>query len=143
MTGIVPDVNIQGQIAALTRWLAQSEFAGLWNSLELNVHTFEGLGWAINTPDREVWNRCQSNGLVLITDNRNHDGSDSLEATLRDSVLPDSLPVVTISDKEALWKDRAYAERVAVDLLEILSDTRDFGTYLGAGRLFLPKNSSI
>lgn len=138
MTGIVPDVNIEGQVLAISRWLGQCSLAKLWIDLALAVHTFAGLGWDSSLPDREVWNRCQTAGLVLITDNRNHDDPDSLEATLRDSVQWDSLPVLTVSDKDALRYNPTYAEQIALDLLEALSDIKDFDRYRGAGRVFLP-----
>ncbi len=138
MTGIVPDVNSEGLVLALVRRLTRSDLAEWWFDLRITVHSFRDLGWAADLSDREVWNRCQASGLVLITDNRNRDDPDSLEATLRDSVRADSLPVVTISDKGALRNDRAYAGQVALDLLELLSDLRDFGRYLGVGRIFLP-----
>src|SRR5581483_4777880 len=105
MTGIVPDVNSEGPVLALVRWLVRSDLAEWWADLRLTVHTFQSLGWAADLSDREVWSRCQASGLVLVTDNRNRDDPDSLEATLRDSVRADGLPVVTISDKDAVRHD--------------------------------------
>jgi hypothetical protein len=129
---------MEGYVRALVAWLKRSSVAEWWIGLNLEVTTFHDLGWSREMPDREVWKWCQEGQWVLITDNRNNDGIDSLEATLRDSVGPDSLPVVTVSDKESVRKDRHYAEQVALDLLELLSDTRDFDRYRGAGRAFLP-----
>lgn len=138
MTGIVPDTNIEGLIVSLVGRLRRSEYGPFWEAARLDLQTFSDLGWPTDLADREVWTRCQAMGLVLVTDNRNQDDPDSLEATLRDSARPDSLPIVTVADKQRLRGDREYADRVAVDLLELLIDIKERGLYLGAGRVFLP-----
>lgn len=140
MRGIVPDVNIEGLVLSMTARIRRSALADIWETLDLTVHTFATLGWPGVLPDREVWRRCQSARLVLVTDNRNQDDPDSLEATLRDSVRPDSLPVVTVSDKDRFRTDRKYADRVTTALFELLFDVRHFEMYYGAGRVFIPGN---
>jgi hypothetical protein len=72
---------------------------------------------------------------VLITGNRNDDGPDSLESVVKDENLPESLPIVTISDPDRLLRDRLYTEKVAERLLEYLFAIDDVR---GAGRLFVP-----
>ena len=68
-------------------------------------------------------------------DNRNQDGPDSLETTIRELSGPDNLPVLTISDVDTLRTNRAYAERVVERLYEYVIDIEDLR---GTGRLYLP-----
>jgi hypothetical protein len=62
----------------------------------LITEEFPALGLAFNALDALIWATCQREGLVLITGNRNDDGPDSLEATIRNENQPDSLPVFTM-----------------------------------------------
>ena len=77
----------------------------------------------------------QADGLVLITANRNREGRDSLEETIRELSQSDSLPVLTIADDQRYLIDPGYRERVADQCLEYLYDINNL---LGTGRLFLP-----
>lgn len=74
--------------------------------------------------------------MLLFTDNRNAEREDSLGATIAANVTSDSLPVLTPGNSQQLLTDRAYAERSARRLLEILMDLDHFR---GTGRLFLPE----
>ena len=78
---------------------------------------------------------CQRQGIVLITGNRNAEGPESLEITIRNENGPDCLPVLTIADRDRLMRDREYAESVLERLLETVIDLK---VLRGAGRLFLP-----
>jgi hypothetical protein len=71
----------------------------------------------------------------LITGNRNAEGEESLEATIRRETTPHSLPVLTIGDPAKLMHDREYAERVAARLIERFHELERLR---GAGRLYLP-----
>jgi len=73
--------------------------------------------------------------MLLITDNRNKDGPDSLEQTLLDDMTSVSLPVLTVSNAERLRKDRAYRGACAERLAEILVD---LDRYMGIPRLYIP-----
>jgi hypothetical protein len=73
--------------------------------------------------------------VALITANRNANSSDSLEATIRRQNTPDCSPVFTFADATRLIRDRTYAERVAVKLLEYFLE---IDRVRGAGRLFVP-----
>jgi hypothetical protein len=73
--------------------------------------------------------------IVLITGNRNAQGADSLEMTIRHHVESHHLPVFTISDPGRLMRDRYYAEEVAASLIEHLERLENLR---GAGRLYLP-----
>jgi len=96
---------------------------------------FRDLGWDHTFTDDQVWTRCQAAGLILITANRNMDGPDSLEATLRRQNQSDSLPVYTISNAKWFLLDDDYARRVADRHLDDLYKIKQ---YLGAGRLYVP-----
>lgn len=87
-----------------------------------------------NLPDHEIWRFVQAERLLLLTDNRNSKDETSLQATLQRENTPSSLPIITISDKEAL-KLSDYRLRAAQKLVDIVFDLDD---YLGAGRLFIP-----
>lgn len=72
--------------------------------------------------------------MLLITDNRNMAGTDSLEQTIRDESVATSFPVLTFSDIRQVV-DKNYRERCVVRLVEICLD---IDNYLGSGRLFIP-----
>ena len=75
---------------------------------------------------------------MLFTDNRNHDGPDSLEATLSDSWRMGHLPVVTISNRGRFEHDRKYADRVATGVAEILFGIVQEQLYCDRARIFVP-----
>lgn len=95
---------------------------------------FADVGLADNSNDRDVWRFAQINGMILLTANRNMEGNNSLEQTIREENTLTSLPVVTISKVERL-EDRLYRELCAERLLEIGLYPEN---YLGIGRLFIP-----
>jgi len=140
MNGIVADVNFIGQLRLIGNVLEESDVAEIWIGLKLPIEPFSTLGLPVEAPDHEVWNRCQQLRLVLITGNRNNDGPDSLQATIDDSNSPTSLPVITIGNTNRVMYKRAFAERVARDLLEYMFDLlKDPESLLGTGRLYIPK----
>jgi hypothetical protein len=135
VTGILPDVNIEGHFQILLRLLQQDHRSEFWEHLKLRTPTFSDLGLAADTPDIIVWELCQREGLVLLTANRNYEGPDSLEAAIRTLSTPTSLPVLTLANPEQILHGRDYAVRVADRLLELLFE---IDRHLGAGRLYLP-----
>jgi hypothetical protein len=72
--------------------------------------------------------------MHLLMDNRNMEGGDSLEQTIRDENTEMSLPVLTIGRVERMI-ELTYREACAVRLLDIVLYPED---YVGAGRLFIP-----
>lgn len=96
---------------------------------------FADIGLLHDAPDAEVWDACQRHGLVLITDNRNEDSPDSLEATIRARNTRTTLPVLTIANLPHLGQSRQYADRVIERLLDFLER---MDALRGTGRLFLP-----
>jgi hypothetical protein len=133
--GILADVNIEGHVRFLNRLMQTPSRAEIWTHLNLAVRFFPELGMDRTTPDRAVWQRCQQDGLVLITANRNEEGEESLEATVRALNTAASLPVFTLGDPDRVVADREYADRVADRILEYLFD---IDMYRGTGRLFVP-----
>ncbi len=96
--------------------------------------TFADVGLSPSSTDREVWRFAQSQAMLLLTDNRNMAGPDSLEQTIRDENLPTSFPILTIGDVRQVV-DKLYRQRCAARLVEI---SLDLDNYRGARRLFIP-----
>lgn len=95
---------------------------------------FRDVGLPPDSTDRVVWRFAQAQGMILLTNNRNMEGFDSLEQTIREENTTISLPVLTIGDFDRIT-ERAYREDCAARLLEIVVYLDD---YLGVGRLFIP-----
>lgn len=88
MRGLLADVNLQGHASYLRQVL---EDLGLWSVLDdvgLEFATFSDLNLALDIDDRSLWDHCQAQGWVLLTENRNREGPNSLEATLVDCWQP-------------------------------------------------------
>ena len=84
---------------------------------------------AYNSTDRDVWRFAQDNQMLLLTDNRNMVGADSLEQTIRDENQVTSLPVITLSRADRVI-EQSYRERCATRLLDIILG---LDNYLGTG----------
>jgi hypothetical protein len=132
---ILGDINIQGHLRILVTILEGEDWREFWSSLNLAVLTFQDVNLSQQTPDAVIWQTCQQEQLILVTANRNADGADSLEATLRIQNTAASLPVFTIADADRVLHSRDYAERVAVRLLDYLLE---IDRVRGVGRLYLP-----
>jgi hypothetical protein len=129
--GILADHNIEGH--ALLLWSAMHA-AGWLELVPMRLVRFPEVGLAHDSTDRAIWHIAQTHQLLLLTANRNMEGDDSLEQSIRDDNHPTALPVITISNVDRLV-EAAYRERCAVRLTEIVVYMSD---YLGAGRLFIP-----
>jgi hypothetical protein len=135
MRGLLADINADAHGRALVSIWTSDTWRDLWQTLGLVIESFPSLGIPYNASDALIWRTCQREGLVLLTGNRNADGPDSLEATIRTENRPDSLPVITIADMDRMLRDRPYAEKVAERFLEKLIAIDDFR---GTGRLYVP-----
>jgi predicted nuclease of predicted toxin-antitoxin system len=133
--GLVADANIQGQVEYLVQRMQAEAWAEFWQALGLVLRRFEDVGLSAAATDLEVWNVCQAEQLILITDNRNLDSEDSLEATIRWNNTPESLPVFTIADINEFRTNSSYVERVVEALYDYLLRIHDVR---GTGRLYLP-----
>ena len=83
MKGILADINVIGQVAYLVQLMQAEPWRDFWKELGLVLRRFEEVGLAPNATDVEIWQRCQADELILITDNRNDDSPDSLAAAIR------------------------------------------------------------
>ena len=99
MQGLLADVNVQGHLATVRILLRKSGLIPLLSELGLRLVTFPELDLHPGLDDRSLWNFCQQQGWVLFTENRNHDGPDSLYGTLADSWKDGCLPVLTLANK--------------------------------------------
>jgi hypothetical protein len=135
VTGILADHNLEGHVRSLMARMQQVPWKEFWDSLGIGAFTLADLGLPPETRDAVLWRTCQARGLVLITANRNHDGAESLDATILAESTPESLPVMTVSDPLALRNSREYGERVVEKLLEYLLG---IDRIRGTGRLYLP-----
>jgi hypothetical protein len=133
--GILADVNIQGHVDLLVVLMQAEPWKLFWDHLNLKYAHFGEFDLAANTPDSLVWEMCQREGLVLLTDNRNKKSLDSLEATIQARNNPTSLPVFTIANIPHLRASRDYADRGIDKLLDSLLR---IDMLRGAGRLYLP-----
>ena len=135
MKGILADVNIQGYVDALVAAMRSEPWKLFWDHLGLEYLHFADLGLAPDSPDSTVWQACQERGLVLITENRNKDSTESLEAVIRAHNRATSLPIFTIANVDRLRRERQYADQIIEGLLDALLQ---IDALRGSGRLYLP-----
>lgn len=106
-----------------------------WDQLiSVEFKRLRDFGFPGNLPDQEIWRFVQTQRLLLVTNNRNNEDETSLQATMWRENTPESLPIITISDKNALIQSD-YRQRVAQSLVRIFVDLEN---YLGTGRVFVP-----
>jgi hypothetical protein len=132
---LLADANIEGQVDLLVARMQSDTRKELWDYLGLRHVTFADVGLDRGDTDSVIWQRCQDAELLLLTDNRNDDGPNSLEATIRTRNTPQSLPVFTIADIRHLHTSSEYADRVIDQLLSYILEIDEVR---GAGRLYLP-----
>jgi hypothetical protein len=111
LKGLIADVNIQGYVDRLIVLMQAEPWNLFWDRLQLRYVRFADVGLAADSPDVLVWETCQRNELVLLTDNRNDDGADLLEAMIRTRNEPTSLPVFTIANVPQLRSSRECRPR--------------------------------
>ena len=131
VSAILVDRNIEGPSVMLWGTFA----AGGWlELLPMTMARFADVGLPFDSSDRTVWRFAQERSMLLLTDNRNRRGEDSLEQTIREENSITSLPVLTIGNIARIV-EQAYREQCVVRLVEIVLD---LANYLGTGRLFIP-----
>ncbi len=135
MKGILADLNIQGYVDLLIVHMQADPWKLFWDHLHLQYAHFDDIGLAPDSLDSEVWETCQRESLILITDNRNKHDADSLEAMIQSRNTPNSLPVFTSANVSHLRASRDYANRILDKLLDSLLR---IDALRGAGRLYLP-----
>jgi hypothetical protein len=128
---VLVDYNLNRQAILLSGSLV----AGGWLDLApIRLLTFSDIGLSADSNDRVVWRFAQTNGMPLLTANRNAKGEDSLEQVMREENVPDAFPIITIGDPDRV-NEYDYRESCIERLVEIAIDIQD---YMGAGRLFIP-----
>lgn len=135
MIQLLADVNIEGHVARLVALMQGKDWREFWDYLDLRALRFHDVGLSPGDPDDQVWEICQAQHLFLLTNNRNEDGPDSLEATIRARNTATSLPIFTISDADRIFQSRDYLDRVVETLVDHLLR---IDSLRGTGRLFLP-----
>ncbi|MEK7830510.1 MAG: ACP S-malonyltransferase [Acidobacteriota bacterium] len=128
---ILLDYNLDGHLVFLEAGLKET---GWDQILSIKFHRLRDYGIPTDCPDDELWRFVQERQLLLLTHNRNNKGETSLQATIEREKQPDSLPVVTISDKDALSRGD-YRRRVSENLAQIIVD---LANYRGVSRVFVP-----
>ena len=136
MQGLLADINLQGLLPALCQLLRSLDLWPILAELNVSFATFPEVGILTDLNDRAIWNRCQADGCVLWTENRNLDEEDSLQATLADSWRIGHLPVLTLARKPKFETNRDYAETVAADIAELLFGICAANTVIGVESTF-------
>jgi len=129
------DNDVVGHVRVLVQLCESPPWAELWHESECELSSFVDLGLAEDASDAQVWQACQQNEVVLITGNRNAEGPQSLEVTIRQHNNERCLPVLTLADQDRIFRDRHYCHAIAERLLEILFDLDNLR---GSARLYLP-----
>lgn len=138
MRGLLADKNVEGHQARVATILGPSGLRQALADLGLEFATFAQAGFERNMDDRTLWQRCQEDGWVLFTDNRNDDGETSLQATLASLWSPGKFPVLTLANKRRFEQDAEYRRQTAEDVAELLfsilaGDARD------CDRIYVPR----
>ena len=72
MKGIIADANIQGYVDLLVARMQAEPWELVWEYLQFRYVRFVDVGLLPDALDSTVWETCQREELVLITDNRNN-----------------------------------------------------------------------
>ncbi len=131
MITVLSDHDIEGKVFLL--WGAVTA-SGWLELMPMRLVRFRDVGLPPDSTDRAVWRFAQVQRMILLTNNRNMQGVDSLEQTIREENTSTSLPVLTIGDFDRIT-ERVYREDCAARLLEIVVYLDE---YLGVGRLYIP-----
>jgi len=122
LTTLLVDHNIEGQAALIHSTLISDGWAEL---IPFRFITFTEAKLPFDSSDRHVWEFSQRHHFLLLTGNRNMQGEDSLEQTIRQHNHPSALPVITISDVDRVM-EYTYRRKCAVKLAELALYSEDF-----------------
>jgi len=128
---VLLDHDLEGQVPFLEAGLRET---GWDQYLHLEFIRLRDLNMPDNTTDQEIWRYVQCEHCLLLTNNRNREDETSLQATIERENTRDSLPVITVSDKDKLVIP-AYRQQAAHKLAELVIYLEN---YLGVGRVFIP-----
>jgi hypothetical protein len=136
--GLVADVNVEGHQERIKKLIERSGVGSVLAELGLRFATLSEIGLSADADDRAIWERCQEDGWVLFTDNRNDEGKNSLQATLASLWKPGRLPVLTLGDKNRFENSPEYRERVAMEVADLLFGIVD-EEFCDTDRIFVPR----
>ncbi len=139
MRGLLLDANIQNQREHLRRLLAEAGLVTIFAELQIEITTFAAVGLPLDIDDRTLWSRCQEEQFVLFTENRNHEGPDSLQAAIESAWTQGRLPVLTLGSKRRFERERDYALAVAEDIADVLFGIVQAGEFLDESRIWVPR----
>jgi hypothetical protein len=125
------DHDLEGQISFLEAGWRET---GWDQYLHLEFRRLRDLNIPNDATDQAIWHYVQREHFLLLTNNRNREDAMSLQATIERENTQDSLPVLTISDKDKLVLP-AYRQQAAHKLAAVIIDLE---YYLGVGRVFIP-----
>jgi hypothetical protein len=132
MIGLLADHDVERHARLIWAQFSDDDWLGMQVS---SLRTLAEAGIPRDASDRVIWMYCQAERRLLLTGNRNMHGSDSLEATIRQLRSPDSLPVLTIANRQRVLMDAVYRELCAYRIADV---ALNLTTNLGTDRLFLP-----
>ena len=135
MIQLLADVNIDGHVRRVVALMQTDYWREFWDYLDIRCRTFRDVGLSRDDTDAHIWQVCQQQQLYLVTNNRNDDGPESLESTIRKHNAELSLPVITLSDADRVLQSSVFADRVVESFFDKLLRIE---TLRGTGRLFLP-----
>ena len=128
---ILLDHDLEGQVPFLEAGWRET---GWDQYLPLEFRRLRDLNVPDNATDQEVWRYVQREYFLLLTNNRNREDETSFQATIERENTRDSLPVITVSDKDKLVFP-AYRQQAAHKLAAIIIYLEN---YLGVGRVYIP-----
>jgi hypothetical protein len=133
---VVSDNDVRGAVAALRRIVESDDWSDVSKSLDIQFMQLADVGLAADSPDREIWTVCQARDMILLTGNRTRgDQSESLDYVIEELGNDNSLPVITIANRNRVVSDPDYALECAFQLLDYLSRIDGLR---GTRRLYLP-----
>ena len=135
MQRLLSDHDVQGHVSRLMDICQAPPWVDLWHELECMLCTFADFDLTEAATDAEIWQVCQDNDILMITGNRNAEGPESLEMTIRQRNAPNCLPVLTLADPNRIQRERRYAESIVERLFDVLIDP---DALRGTSRLYLP-----
>ena len=106
MKGILADHNADGHLEVLLRRLLSDDWREMWNELDVPVLTFAQLGLPPDADDATLWRTCQREHVILITNNRNAEGPESLQHVIHTETTSVCLPVFTLANAERIRIDK-------------------------------------
>jgi hypothetical protein len=133
---LLVDANLDGHAELLDTRLQSDKWREFREQLGIRFLHFGDFGLDRKSKDQLVWRLCQECGFYLLTANRNMEGDDSLEATIRREGTEQSFPMFTLADGDRLYEGTEYLDKVIESMLEYLINEPNCR---GTGRLFLPR----